>query len=170
MGRADGTAQLSGGIANQEPRGGFEKSSSAEVQGKRAAKSRRKTNLGTLLLCLFQQCKLGRGVLKEVLKETQGKEKGIGREAEGHVVVCLGSSESHAPTCQPSDRGCDSVFLCWGGGAGSYVHKPPGNFGIKCHSQECSNFTSFKYIFSPLLIIKVQGRDASFLVDICFDS
>lgn len=28
----------------------------------------------------------------------------------------------------------------------------------------------FKYIFSLLPVIKVQGRDASFLVDICFDS
>jgi len=55
-------------------------------------------------------------------------------------------------------------------GVGSCVHKTPGNIGMKCQVQECSNFSSFKYIFSPLLVIKVQGQDASFLLDICFDS
>lgn len=102
-------------ITNQEPCGGFEKASSTQVQGKRAAKTRRKTNLGTLLLRLFQHCKLGKDVLKETLKETLGKEMGIRCKVEGHVMVWLGSSESHAPTPQPSDRGCNSVFLCWGG-------------------------------------------------------
>lgn len=87
VGRVDGTAQRSVGIANQEPCGGLEKASSAQVQGKRAAKTRRQTNLGTLLLCLFWQCKLGRDVLKETPKEPPGKEMGIRWEVEDRVMV-----------------------------------------------------------------------------------
>ena len=83
MSRVDRTAQRSIGIANQEPCDGFEKASSTQVRGKRAAKTRRKTALGTLLLCLFQQRELGRAVLKE----TPGKEVGIRCEVKDGVVV-----------------------------------------------------------------------------------
>lgn len=54
-------------------------------------------------------------------------------------------------------------------GAAPFTHKAQGSLGIKC-SQECTHFTSFNFIFSPLPVIKVQGRGASFLMDIRFDS
>lgn len=87
MSRVDGTAQGSVGITNQEPCGGHEKASSAPVWVKIAAKTRRKTNLGALLLCLFRQCKLGRDMPKETPKKTLGKEMGIRWEVEDRVMV-----------------------------------------------------------------------------------
>lgn len=74
MSRVDRTAQHLIGIANQEPCSAFEKTSNTLVQSKRTAKIRRRISLGTLLLCLFQECKLGRDLLEETQKETTGKE------------------------------------------------------------------------------------------------
>jgi len=48
MGRVDGTPQCLVRIANQELCGGFAKASSTQVWDDRAAKIRRKTDLGTL--------------------------------------------------------------------------------------------------------------------------
>lgn len=72
----DRPAQHLVGINNQEPCSGFGKASNTLVQGKRDATTRRRINLGTLLLCLVQECKLGRGMLKEAQKATPGKEWG----------------------------------------------------------------------------------------------
>lgn len=146
------------GISNQEPCSGLEKASNTLVRGKRAAKTRRRINLGTLILHLFQECKLGRKPLAR-----NGGQRGSGDPA----VVCLGSSGSHMqlPALTGAAAPCSSP-----GVLGHSCTSPQGILRLNVTLRNAVTSLLFKYIFSPLPVIKVQGRDASFLVDICFDS
>lgn len=69
---------------------------------------------------------------------------------------------------QPSDWGCRALLLAWG--LGHMCTNPQGILRLNVTLRNAVTSLLFKYIFSPLPVIKVQGRDASFLVDICFDS
>lgn len=81
---------------------------------------------------------------------------------------CLRGSGSHIPASSPQTgtaAPCSSA-----GGLGHTCASPQGILRLNVTLRNAVTSLLFKYIFSLLPVIKVQGRDASFLVDICFDS